>query len=132
MNKLELAQQYMVSVFSEAIQDIENIELHIKHLPKICFDMAEAMLAENEKRQNKSRPEVLSEPSIPWHEIPSNFKYWAAACQDGKITGGLFFETEPEVGKAGKTSVYFDGTNVIVSDSFGYKGEWWDSVRKRP
>lgn len=93
MNKLELAQQYMVLVFSEAIQDFENIELHIKHLPRICFDMAEAMLAENEKRKDKSRPGVLIYPEF---DITVNYP----DCAEVKFNGYIM--------KAGMAKILFN------------------------
>ncbi|UMO77900.1 hypothetical protein Cato_76 [Acinetobacter phage Cato] len=126
MNKLELAQQYMVLVFSEAIQDFENIELHIKHLPRICFDMAEAMLAENEKRQDKSRPEVLEDWQPDWSQAPEGFDWWAVD-KDGQ---SHYYDAPPEIGA---------GQWLLGGDKYqkGIKFEiftvnWKDSLRKRP
>lgn len=118
MNKLELAQQYMVLVFSEAIQDFENIELHIKHLPRICFDMAEAMLAENEKRQDKSQPEVLEEWQPDWSQAPD----WADKWEINDYISGFM------------QAWWLDKNNekAEAAPLFDYNGSSWNSLRKRP
>ncbi|AMD43219.2 hypothetical protein BI012_gp63 [Acinetobacter phage LZ35] len=54
MNKLELAHEWAKSIGAET-----NLPLDI--LVDTCFDYAEALLAENEKRKDKSRSEVLEE-----------------------------------------------------------------------
>ncbi|WVH13604.1 hypothetical protein [Acinetobacter phage vB_AbaM_fThrA] len=135
MNKLELAQQYMVLVFSEAIQDFENIELHIKHLPRICFDMAEAMLAENEKRQDKSRPEVLGGWQPDWSQAPDGANWWAMDF-DGSAN---WFSYKPYISSEYPDEWIYNGRNhgglgieYWRAMPFDYKGGWQDSLRKRP
>ncbi|MED6004909.1 MULTISPECIES: hypothetical protein [Enterobacteriaceae] len=132
MNKLELAQQYMVLVFSEAIQDFENIELHIKHLPRICFDMAEAMLAENEKRQDKSRPEVLEDFTLDWDKIPDWANFFAID-KDGlqyiyAYEPYLVIDRDYWADHEGLQDGHSEEVDIVKN----YTGDWKNSLRKRP
>lgn len=68
MNKLELANGYAKIMLKNAVdsnalfsQDTDKI---VNSLILSSFNLAEGMLAENEKRQDKSRPEVLNYPEF--------------------------------------------------------------------
>lgn len=131
MNKLELAQQYMLTMFPEAVKDFDNMSLHIQNLPRVAFDMAEAMLAENEKRQDKSRPEVLEEWQPDWSQAPDWANWWA---QD-KSGFCAWHKLEPSREQSMcEWVVDFSGggDGFTGSPTFGYQGDWKDSLRKRP
>ena len=126
MNKLELAHEYSKVLLTK----FETIT--VDQIVDVSFSLAELMLAENEKRKDKSRPEALDEWQPDWSHAPDGFNYWAATCQDGKITGGWFFKGEPEIGETGNISIYHNADDCILTASFGYQGDWWNSLRKRP
>lgn len=71
-----------------------------------------------------------------WSQAPEWANWWVAtANQSGKITGGWFYDVKPEFGFGVGPSVYYSmngNNNVISADSFGYKGDWRNSLRKRP
>lgn len=69
-----------------------------------------------------------------WSQAPDWANWWVAtANQSGKITGGWFYENEPEFGLSGGPSTYHSvGCRVVLTDSFGYTGNWRNSLRKRP
>lgn len=75
MNKLELAHEWAKSIGAET-----NLPLDI--LVDTCFDYAEAMLAENEKRKDKSWPEVLIYPEF---DITVNYPDYAEVKFNGYI-----------------------------------------------
>lgn len=117
MNKLELAHEWAKSIGAET-----NLPLDI--LVDTCFDYAEAMLAENEKRKDKSRPEVLEEWQPDWSQAPNESNYWAMD-GDGSCN---WYKYEPEI-----SGYHWDFGRVTYSaPDFDYQGEWMDSLRKRP
>lgn len=69
-----------------------------------------------------------------WSQAPAWASWWVAtANQSGKITGGWFYENEPEFGLGDGPSKYHSiGCRVVLTDSFGYTGDWRNSLRKRP
>ena len=119
---------------------------------------ADAMQAESEKRnkaeveqKRKEMREMLNAPNTfieregqhfddveewqpDWSQAPEWAKWWVAtANKSGKITGGWFYESKPEFGLGDGPSVYQNvGCLVVLTDSFGYQGNWQDSLRKRP
>ena len=54
MDKLKLAHEYAKSLIQTTDDNVS-----MKQFVETCFNYAEAMLAENEKRTDKTRPDVL-------------------------------------------------------------------------
>lgn len=126
MNKLELAHEYAKVMLTQNITrtDIELAEL--------SFSLAEAMLAENENRQDKSRPEVLTDFEIDWDKIP-NWANFFAIDKDGLQ---YIYGYEPYLSN---TCDYWadhkglvDGHSEEVEIIENYQGDWRESLRKRP
>ena len=69
-----------------------------------------------------------------WSQAPEWANWWVAtADREGKISGGWFYENEPELGVGKGPSVYYSPSrSSILTDSFGYTGDWRNSLRKRP
>ena len=69
-----------------------------------------------------------------WSQAPEWANWWVAtADREGKISGGWFYENEPELGAGKGPSVYYSPSrSSILTDSFGYTGDWRNSLRKRP
>lgn len=80
--------------------------------------------------------QVLKEWQPDWSQAPDWANWWVAtANQSGKITGGWFYDAKPEFGFGVGPSVYYSmngNNNAILVDSFGYTGDWRNSLRKRP
>ena len=84
-----------------------------------CFEYADAMQAEAEKRECKDRPEVLKEEWQPdWSVAPPRALTWAIS-SDGRATWALY-------------DYKGDFIQYVDAPSFDYQGNWQDSLRKRP
>ena len=128
MNKLELAHDYakiMLKISAESGDlFLTNTDELAKSIVSSSFNFAEAMLAENEKRKDKSRPEVLDEWQPDWSQAPNESNYWAMD-GDGSCN---WYKYEPEI-----SGYHWDFGRVTYSaPDFDYQGEWMDSLRKRP
>lgn len=153
--KLEMAHEIAVAMQSQ--EPITDMKL----LSALAWAYADAMQAEADKRECKERTDVLltkdkdgnclhfhhefghkkcmdcgaslEEWQPDWSQAPTFANWWVAiANSKGEISGGWFFSKEPEIGKGDGVSVYYDGGDSTLTGSFGYQGNWRDSLRKRP
>ena len=153
--KLEMAHEYAIALINS------DSEMQFDKFIRLCWDYADAMQAEADKRECKERTDVLltkdkdgnclhfhhefghkkcmdcgaslEEWQPDWSQAPSWANWWVAiANSKGEISGGWFFSKEPEIGKGDGVSVYYDGGDSTLTGSFGYQGNWQDSLRKRP
>lgn len=113
-----------------------------------AWKYADAMQAAADERKPSEFPNVLRgacgeivavkvddiEWQPDWSQAPEWANWWVAvANQSGKITGGWFYDVEPEFGESKGVSIYYSSnSNNILTDSFGYTGDWRESLRKRP
>lgn len=76
----------------------------------------------------------LEEWQPDWSQAPDWANWWVAtADHDGKIFGGWFYDVRPELGVGKGSSIYYSSNSKnILTDSFGYTGDWRNSLRKRP
>ena len=132
MNKLQMAHDYLLKLMET------NPKLNAKYATEFVWGMADAMQAEADKRAVKL-PDVFFDTKTneewqpDWSQAPSWANWWVAlANSKGEISGGWFFSKEPEIGKGDGVSVYYDGGDSTLTGSFGYQGNWQDSLRKRP
>lgn len=125
--KLEMAHEYAIALLRS---DSGNMEFD--KFIQLCWNYAEAMQAEVDKRLAETTCKEEWQPD--WSQAPEWANWWVAtANQGGEITGGWFYENEPEFGLGCGPSTYHSvGCMVILTDSFGYTGDWRDSLRKRP
>ena len=140
--KLEMAHEYAIALINS------DCEMQFDKFIQLCWNYADAMQAEADKRKPSGFPNVLrgacgeivavkvddKEWQPDWSQAPEWADYWVAtANQSGKITGGWFYENEPEFGLSDGQSTYHSiGCMVVLTDSFGYTGDWRNSLRKRP
>ena len=95
-----------------------------------CFELAEAMLAENDKRVVKL-PDVFfdanknDEWQPDWSQAPMGFNRFVVGSDGGY---GFFTNMEPQL----QDDFWFVGADGIVIKDHGYQGNWQDSLRKRP
>ena len=107
---------------------------------EMAWDYADLMQAEADKREKEKQSEhvfeAVDEWQPDWSQAPDWANWWVAtANQSGKITGGWFYDAKPEFGFGVGPSVYYSmngNNNAILVDSFGYTGDWRNSLRKRP
>lgn len=112
MNKLELAHEYAKVLLQQPVTRT------IGEVVSISFGLAEEMLAENEKREDKSRPEVLDEWQPDWSQAPD----WADKWEINDYVSGFM------------QAWWLDKNNekAEAAPLFDYNGNSWNSLRKRP
>lgn len=76
---------------------------------------------------------VMGEWSPDWSQAPEWANWWCATMKGGVITGGIWCKAKPSTLCAtGDYSAYQDFGRCEFAPSFGYQGNWQDSVRRRP
>ena len=139
--KLDLAHEHIQLALKHDYSFI--FDLGIDGLVKFGFDYADAMYAEMEKREDKSLPDILfnkheckfvygrvchrgnvNEWQPDWSQAPSTASYWALDAD----RNGNFYEVEPEI----CDNQWDFGDAIVGTSSFGYTGDWRESLRKRP
>lgn len=125
MDKMTMAHEY-------AMKHLENSNgnITIASLKSFAWEYAEAMQAEAEKRNRKPLPAVqqtfvngVEQP----HYAPPQEEWRPDWSQAHKAVEG--WKANPE-GTYSWTSR--NGGHVDSAPSFGYQGDWKDSLRKRP
>ena len=128
MNKLQMAQEYALKML-ENLNPMQIDKPTRDGLAYECFELAEAMLAENDKRVIKlpdvffdTKPNEEWQPD--WSQAP-DAKYWAM----DKDSSANFFRNKPEITNGNG----WDFGGVMQSNNaHKYTGNWQDSLRKRP
>ena len=121
MDKLKLAHSYMVEYVKKNGLDVSYSEV------STAFDIAEAMLAEQEKRADKTRPAVLDEFQVDWIKAPSEAEYWAMD------SNGIcyWYMTEPRLTEIFPIEWIGCGYPIgTQAPSFNYQGDWKDSLQE--
>lgn len=136
MDKLTMAHEYMVSWLKSGNAELDSAE----ELALFFFDMAEIMQAEADKRKVSGIPDVLrgangeivavkvceEEWQLDWSQAPDGYKWWAF---DGCSKGANWYNLKPWIDDDSEVE---DEWNAVIAPSFGYTGNWQDSLRKRP
>ena len=119
MDKLKFAHEMAI-----AMQSREPI-VDMKIVAALSFDYAEAMLAEQEKRTDKTRPAVLDEFQVDWSQAPGWANWWVMQADGSFHFVGVkpFFDG----------SLWFTRTDVewLDAPSFNYQGDWKSSLQER-
>ena len=128
MNKLEMAHEYAIAL----IKNPNCHEMQMDDFVTLCNDYADKMVAEYERRKDKSRPDVLDDWQPDWSKIPHEYS-WFAVDEDNTA---YCYDFEPYCGELNDYWGDHDykhehGTTKICS-SFEYQGHWTKSLRKRP
>jgi len=131
MNKLQMAHEYALKML-ENLNPMQIDKPTRDGLAYECFELAEAMLAENEKRVVKL-PDVFfdTKQNEEWHPDWSQAPEWAnyiAVYSD--YCNASYFEKEPKI-ISGYTWGGTDGKSLLTPIPV-YTGNWQDSLRKRP
>lgn len=151
MNKLEMAHEYA----KELVANYGDVMQFSEVLAKSWW-LADAMFAEFEKREKeeaaKKRVEIQKllnadntfveregqhfddvEWQPDWSLAPKWAEYWFATWDGNQITDGIWAEKEPVlVDFQNGVSGYSHLGRTEFSPSFGYTGDWRDSLRIRP
>ena len=125
MNIDQMAHEMALSMQSaEPITDMNLVAA-------LCYQYADAMQAESDKRKPKGLPEVLFEPD--WSQAPKWARWWAVDMNGDSH----WYSFEPvknlEINEWTLQNNGEGADNVFDADSSSiYKANWKDSLRKRP
>jgi hypothetical protein len=122
VNKLELAHAFALHGIDVGVLNSNySLDLLVAH----SWQYADLMLAEDEKRKDKSLPEVLNDDFvIDWDYVSKRYNYWVMD-KDGKF---FWYEREPRR----NDMEFYQNCDMCLAPDFGYKGDWKKSLRKRP
>ena len=122
MNKLQMAHEYfMKHGRNNSWMESDVID---------AWKYADAMQAEADKR-NYSEKQDSSEWQPDWSQAPDWANWWCLSVRHG----AMWFSREPICTKstwAMLNDVKFCAASFDEAPSFGYKGDWKNSLRKRP
>ena len=130
MNKLQMAQEYALKML-ENLNPMQIDKPTRDGIAYECFELAEAMLAENDKRVVKL-PDVFfdanknEEWQPDWSQAPEWAGYFAMD-EDGEF---YYFEQSPSMTGCSWQSQSHGGVSETFNHS--YTGNWQESLRKRP
>ena len=124
--KLEMAHEFMMKKM-----ETETIDNHWE-LFYTSWRYADAMQAAADKREKKEQSEhvfeAVDEWQPDWSQAPADATYWTMR-QDGKC---LWWKGKPLL----DGSCFYDAVGIChtvgYAPSFGYTGDWRNSLRKRP
>ena len=136
MNKLEMAHDYLKVLLTQ------NTSRTVGEAVETAYALADAMQAEADKRKPSGFPNVLRgacgeivavrvddiEWQPDWSQAPNVATYWTMR-QDGEC---LWWKGKPLF----DGSCFYDAVGIChtvgYAPSFGYTGDWRNSLRKRP
>ena len=116
--RLELAHEWSLKYYDK---DYPNMSV------ELAYDYADAMLAENEKREENQKDEWKPD----WSQAPDWANYFAIS-DDGF---GKWMKSKGSPYISDYTNTWFCLGRYYNSEScpsFNYQGDWKDSLRKRP
>lgn len=133
MKKLEMAHDYAMKLVGNPTTPLKDMNSIIG----ASWKYADLMQAEADKREDKTRPAVLSGSAHPTVMSMNEFRDacvkpnleewqpdWSQAPRDDIVAWKMKDETQP-------IWVAADG-GYYLAPTFGYTGRWQDSLRKRP
>ena len=146
--KLEMAHEYAIALINS------DCEMQFDKFIRLCWNYADAMQAEADKRERKERTDVLltkdehgnclhfhrefghkkcmdcgaslEEWQPDWSQAPSGYDWFVVGGRSGK---GFFCPIEPSIVK---DHYWFAGEVCLSVDKHNYQGDWRNSLRKRP
>lgn len=121
MDKLTLAHTYaMLHMANPQYKDVDDLEM-----VEWAFDYAEAMLAEEEKRKDKSRPVVFEKvDNVDWVDELEFQVDWSQAPRSDVVAW--------DINDHGQARWIASDGGYYLAPSFNYKGDWKNSLRERP
>ena len=149
--KLEMAHEYAIALINS------DSEMQFDKFIRLCWQYADAMQAEADKREKEEaaqrRKKIREMPNAPntfveregqhfddveewqpdWSQAPDNDVQYFAVDEDGR--GGWFISKPTLCSDHWYWSDFeerVDNDNYDHAPSFGYSGDWRNSLRKRP
>ena len=153
MNKLQMAHEYAIALINS------DCEMRFDKFIRLCWNYADAMQAEADKRECKERTDVLLTKDKDGNCLHFHHEFGHKKCMD---CGASLEEWQPDWSQApewanwwafdgfSKRANWYKGKPYLDEDSeiedewnaelgkyheapsFGYTGDWRNSLRKRP
>ena len=137
--KLEMAHEYAIALINS------DCEMQFDKFIRLCWNYADAMQAEADKREPNGFPNVLrgacgeivavkvddKEWQPDWSQAPDWANWWCLSV----MHGAMWFSREPICTKSTwvmLNDVKFCAASFDEAPSFDYQGNWQESLRKRP
>jgi len=146
MNKLQMAHEYALKML-ENLNPMQMKKPTRDGIMYECFELADAMQAEADKRKSKPELPSLQQTFIDGVEqpryTPGSEEWqpdWSQAPDDACcwFIGGASWDIKPYWSKyipcykSETTQTTWQGNGMTEASSFGYQGNWQESLRKRP
>ena len=127
--KLEMAHEYAIALINS------DSEMQFDKFIRLCWNYADAMQAEADKRENKEQSEhvfeAIEEWQPDWSQAPDNNVQYFSVDEDGQ--GGWYITKPTLCSDHWYWSEWGERLNEYDhAPSFGYTGDWRNSLRKRP
>ena len=137
--KLEMAHEYAIALINS------DCEMQFDKFIRLCWDYADAMQAEADKREPSGFPNVLrgacgeivavkvddKEWQPDWSQAPEWANWWAM--DENKNTRWIYSQLEqPYISDIFLRWCALGMFDSEDAPSFGYTGDWRESLRKRP
>ena len=126
--KLEMAHEYAIALINS------DCEMQFDKFIRLCWNYADAMQAEADEREKKQQSEHVFEAIDEWQPDWSQAPEWANWWSVDENGAANFSGKKPNI--EGRQWVYYSAASEnlchIDAPSFGYTGDWRNSLRKRP
>ena len=118
--KLEMAHEYAIALINS------DCEMQFDKFIRLCWNYADAMQAEADKRENNVSQGLSQEEWQPdWSQAPLQVKWWAMDANGDCY----YFKDKPKM--LSVTWMPTDNSNIFPTQS-NYQGSWEESLRERP
>lgn len=128
--KLEMAHEYAIALINS------DCEMQFDKFIRLCWNYADAMQAEADKREKEQQSEHVFEAIDEWQPDWSQAPEWANWWAMDKSGKGFWHSLKPSLDQSMVEWVvdFSSGSDFSykVSPDFNYQGDWRDSLRKRP
>ena len=129
--KLEMAHEYAIALINS------DCEMQFDKFIRLCWNYADAMQAEADKREKEEQSkhvfEAIDEWQPDWSQAPDSLVKYFAVDENGR--GGWFISKPTLCIDHWYWSDFeerVDNDHYDHAPSFGYTGDWRNSLRKRP
>ena len=129
MDKLKLAHDYAMKHLEGKFYT-ESEQWRVAQ----AWDYADLMYAEQEKRTDKTRPDVLDEFQVDWSQAPGWANWWAMDGFSKKANWYIdkpYIDDDSEVESEWNIDLKTDTETYMCAPSFNYQGDWKSSLQER-
>ena len=120
--KLEMAHEYAIALINS------DCEMQFDKFIRLCWNYADAMQAEADKREPSGFPNVLRGACGEIVAVKVDDKEWQPDWSQAPRCDVVAWD----INKHGQGRWIASDNGYYLAPSFGYTGDWRESLRKRP